>query len=175
MLLKSNPDVPIYSFDESRFGTKSQLGHGWFSKGTRPRVKVKLGFKSFYVYSAVHSNNGDSFSLIMPSVNTECMNVFLENLALKLKGRKIFLLMDGAAWHKSKALTVPDNIQIILLPPYSPELNPVERLWRYIKNSVIKNKIYSSLDQLEEALCAFIPNMTDTIVKNISSIDYLPN
>jgi transposase len=76
------------------------------------------------------------FSLIMPNVNTVCMNVFLEQLAIEIKGKKIALIMDSAGWHKSKGLIVPKNICIIHLSPYLPELNPVERLWSYIKKYV---------------------------------------
>ena len=114
--------------DEARFGTHSKLGHGWFPTGIRSRVDVKLGFKNFYVYGAVEPSSGDGFSLILPKVNTECMNLFLQEMANTYKEEKILLVMDGAGWHKSVKLIVPVNIKIIYLPPYSPELNPVERL-----------------------------------------------
>jgi len=74
----------------------------------------------------------------MPNVDTACMNVFLEELAEEIK-EDFILIMDGAGWHKSKNLIVPKNIQIFLLPPYCPELNPVERLWKFIKDNTIKN------------------------------------
>ncbi len=76
------------------------------------------------------------------------MNIYLRELSATIKGGFI-LIMDGAGWHKSKDLIVPKNIQIILLPPYCPELNPVERLWRYIKDNVIKNKVFETLLELE--------------------------
>ena len=68
----------------------------------------------------------------MPEVNTECMNIFLENMSKYLSNQTSIIVMDRASWHRSKDLKVPSNIKIILLPPYSPELNPVERLWRHI-------------------------------------------
>jgi len=58
--------------------------------------------------------------------------------------------MDGAGWHKSKNLIIPKNIQITILPPYCPELNPIERLWRYIKDNTIKNKVFETLKNLED-------------------------
>ena len=113
---------------------------GWFVKGSRTSVKVKLGFKNFYLYSSLNSNDGKHFTLLLPNVNTDCMNVYLKELSRKIK-EDVILIMDGAGWHKSKNLIVPKNIQIVLLPPYCPELNPVERLWRYIKDNVLKNKV----------------------------------
>lgn len=126
--------------DEARFGTHSKQGHGWFPTGKRSRVRVKLGFKNFYVYSSVEPKVGESFSLILPKVNTDHMNIYLESLSQKYKDEKINLVMDGAGWHKSKKLIVPENIIIIHLPPYSPELNPVERFWLHIKVMCLETK-----------------------------------
>jgi hypothetical protein len=99
--IKNNPQTEIMFFDESRFGTHSKIGHGWFNKGSRTQVKFNMGFKNFYVYSAVNSNSGDDFSLIMPYVNTQCMNIFLNNLSSQLFDKQCLLIMDGASWHRS--------------------------------------------------------------------------
>ncbi|OYZ35991.1 MAG: hypothetical protein B7Y25_08620 [Alphaproteobacteria bacterium 16-39-46] len=67
--------------DEARFRTHSKLGHGWFPKGVRRRINVKLGFKNFYVYGAIEPASGEAFTLLLPSVNTEAMSVFLKEFA----------------------------------------------------------------------------------------------
>jgi transposase len=78
----------------------------------------------------------------------------------------VILIMDGAGWHKSKDLKVPKNIEIVLLPPYYPELNPVERLWRHIKDHTIRNKVFDTLLELENEISEFVKNLTDeTILK----------
>ena len=159
-------------FDESRFGTHSKMGRSWHKKGQRTQVKMKLGFKNFYLYSAVMPKNGKNFTLLMPSVNTDCMNVFLEELSEEIK-EDFILIMDGAGWHKSKDLIVPKNIQIVLLPPYCPELNPVERLWKYIKNHTIKNRVFNTLENLEDEICDFVKNLTKDVVMSICSNDQL--
>jgi hypothetical protein len=107
----------VLFFDESRFGTHSKIGCGWFRRNTRPAVKTKLGYKNFYLYSGVDAKDGSSFSLIMPSVNTETMNVFLAELSQEYSSDKLALIMDGAGWHKSSDLKVPENIKIFFLPP----------------------------------------------------------
>jgi transposase len=165
----------LYFFDESRFGTHSKIGHGWFKRGKRTEIKVKLGFQNFYLYSAVNPKTGDSFSLTLPKVNTICMNIFLKEMAERLKGAPTIIVMDGAGWHKSKDLKIPDNISIIYLPPYSPELNPVERLWLHIKQRTIKNKIYHCLDDLENAVGSFVKNISAQTLASICSIDYSHN
>jgi len=101
----------------------------------------------------------------MPNVDTNCMNIFLEELSKEIK-TDLILIMDGAGWHKSKNLIIPKNIQIILLPPYCPELNPVERLWRFIKDNTIKNKVFETLENLEDEVCEFVKNLTkETVLK----------
>lgn len=157
--------------DEARFGTHSKLGHGWFPTGARSRVKVKLGFKNFYVYGAIEPSAGETFSLILPKVNTDLMNLFLKEMAQYYKNELITVVMDGAGWHKSKELVIPKNIHIIHLPPYSPELNPVERFWLHTKRNTIRNKIYDSLEDLEDAVCNFLRTITNDTVAQICTIN----
>jgi transposase len=109
----------------------------------------------------------------MPSVNTEGMNVFLAELSQEYLSDRVALIMDGAGWHKSADLKIPENIKIFFLPPYSPELNPVERLWLYIKKNILPNKIYKTIDDLETALCKFINQLSQELVKSICTASYL--
>jgi transposase len=147
--------LEVYFFDESRFGTHSKIGYAWFKKRSRTRIPYKLGFKYFYVYSAV-STHGDNFSLIADGVNKEYMQVFLNEFAKTLTKHIIFV-MDNAGWHNG--LKIPENIKIMHLPPYSPELNPVERLWRYLKDNTLKNKVYDTLNELESVVSSFITSI----------------
>ena len=130
-------------------------------------MKVKVGFKNFYLYSAVNPKTGKDFSLILPLVNTDCINVFFEELSKELGEQKVLIIMDGAGWHKSKNLKIPPNIRIEILPPYCPELNPVERLWKYIKDNTIKNKVFSTLEELEIEICTFVKNLSKEVVLEI--------
>lgn len=167
---KKNPEVPIYFFDESRFGTHSKHGLGWFKKGSRTSISTKLGFKSFYLYSATNHKNGDMFSLIIPHVNKQYMQIFIDEFAKHID-TKVILVMDRAGWHKG--LRVPNNIEIIYLPPYSPELNPVERLWQYLKDAVLKNKIYDCLSELEDVVAEFIRSIAAQTIKSVCNCSYV--
>lgn len=173
--LSLSPDLRIFFFDESRFGTHSKLGHGWFEKGSRTSIPVKLGFKNFYLYSSVEPLSGDSCTLLLPKVNTQCMNIFLDEMSHLYNGQKIALVMDGAGWHKSKSMRLPENIEIIYLPPYSPELNPVEKLWQYIKTNTIRNRIYESIEHLKDTICSFVSGLPNADLKSVCSCRYLYN
>jgi len=127
-IVKDNPDAEIMLSDEARFGTHSKLGHGWFETGSRTSVKVKIGYKNFYIYGCAAPITGKNFMLLLPKANTACMNIFLSELSKEWGDRKVILVVDSAGWHKSKDLVVPNNIKLVYLPPYSPELNPIERL-----------------------------------------------
>ena len=81
--------------------------------------------------------------------------------------------MDGAGWHKSNKLIIPNNIRIIIQPPYSPELNPIEKLWQYIKDHTIKNKIYKTLRKLENIVCKFVNTLTPEIIRTVCRVRYM--
>ena len=170
----TNTNKRIFFFDEARFGTHSKIGHGWFKKGSRPEVKVKLGFENFYLYSAVDIKSGNNFTLHLPYVNMQCMQLYINEFAKEIGKEEIVLIMDGAGWHKSKELVIPSNIDIIYLPPYSPELNPVERLWLYIKKATIYNKIYQTLEELEDAVALFLTNLKNNTIAKICHYGYMP-
>lgn len=132
-----------------------------------------MGFANFYLYSAIEPGTGENFTLEIPNVNVICMNIFLEEFAKEYPKEEIILVMDGAGWHKSKDLQVPDNIEIILLPPYSPELNPVERFWQCIKQNTIKNKVYPTLDALKKTVAKCLNFMEITAIQSLCAVKYL--
>ena len=94
----------IFFFDEGRFGLKSTLNRIWAKKGTNAKleIKVKQGYQSTYIYSAVSPKTGESFSLILPFVNTGIMNLYYEQMSSEYRNKKILIIMDQAGWHRSK-------------------------------------------------------------------------
>jgi transposase len=103
------------------------------------------------------------------------MNIFFQELEQQYRQQPIILVMDGASWHKSRSLNFPENIEIVYLPLYSPELNFVERLWNYIKASAIRNKTYLSLEYLKDVICSFVASLERSILKSLCSCAYLFN
>jgi transposase len=119
--------------DEARFGRMNRLRPCWAPIGTRPGVAAQLIREYIYLYGAVSSKDGTCVFLIMPTSNTECFQVFLEVLARKFARQDILLVLDGTPNHRCGDLAVSDNITLLYLPPYSPELNPKENLWDGIR------------------------------------------
>lgn len=168
-----NPDKELFFFDESRFGTHSKIGHGWFKTGLRTPVGVKLGFENFYLYSAVNPASGEDFSMIIPNVDTECFNSYLDEFSKYLGDRKVIFVLDGAGWHKADKLKKRSNIEFVFLPPYSPDLNPVERFWEYIKHNTIRNKLFDTLACIEEEISTFLKAITNDVTSSVCHVDYL--
>ncbi len=105
-----------------------------------------------YLYAAVEPMTGVSVALQAPLVNTGTMNVFLKMLGEELaQNDHAVLIMDQAGWHKSGTLKMPENITTLLLPPYSPELNPVERLWAYMRSHYLANRVFDDYQHLLDA------------------------
>jgi transposase len=82
-----------------------------------------------YAFGAVDVCTGQLDCLILPHVNTECMQLFLNEVAVRHPDEHIVMVIDGAGWHRSEALKAPANIYLLKLPPYAPELNPIEHVW----------------------------------------------
>lgn len=162
--------LDIWVQDESRIDQQGSLTRIWAPKGTRPR-KVKQGqFIYSYIYGASCPNTGDSFGLILPATNTDCMQTYLDALSEHIqKGRHVALIVDNAGWHTSKRLKIPKNITLIPLPPYSPELNPMEQVWQWMKHNYLSNICFDNyqniLDKLTQAWNAFANNIE--LVKSI--------
>ena len=164
----------IMFFDEGRLGLRSTTMRMWAEKGKPLKTTVRQGFKNFYGYSAVCPFNDKNFSLILPGVNTENMNVFLDELHREFIGTKIFLIMDRAGWHKSSGLKKYKNIEFIFQPPYSPELNPIEKLWEWLKKERQHNFFYNSLESLMEAICDEYIKLKPKDYMSICHCNYLP-
>lgn len=170
---KTDATKLIFFFDEGRFGLITTLKRMWAEKGKPLSIPVKQGYKSFYTYSSVSPDTGDAFSLLLPEVNTKMMNIYLHEFAEAYQDKEIVLLMDRAGWHRSKNLNIPDNITIKFLPPYSPELNPVEKLWQWIRKEVYHNVIYHTLTELSDAIEKEMMNITKEQFKSICHCSYL--
>lgn len=160
-IAEDHPDqqVNIYFEDEARFGQQGTLTRVWARKGSRPRAVRQNGRVWLYVLVAACATTGKTSALIMPELNTAVINVFLEQFSRGLAvNEHAVLLWDGAGFHVSEELVVPSNVSLILLPPYAPELNPVENLWHYLRSHHWSNRCYRDHAALEaaavEAVCA---------------------
>jgi transposase len=145
--------------DEARFGRISDPCRCWAPKGVRPTVSAQIVREYEYAYAAVSPHDGVLDTLVLPTANTEAMNVFLAEVAQRHADEWILLVLDGAGWHKAKRLFVPPNMRLVPLPPWSPQLNPVEHVWDEVREKYFANRRFVSLDQLEEQLVAGLASL----------------
>lgn len=160
--------------DEARIGQQGTLTNVWARKGSRPTAVRQTRYEWVYLYGAVEPATGESAALIAPNVNTGTMNAFLEILAEEIKpGEHFVLVMDQAGWHKSKGLELPEGVTVLLLPPYSPELNPVENLWHHLRSHYLSNRAYEGYDHLLDATSRAYRQLTPELLKTVCACPYL--
>lgn len=160
--------------DEARFGQQGTLTRVWAERGSRPTAVKQTRYQWVYLYAAVEPATGASVALQAPHVNTGTMSVFLKMLSEDLgPADHAVLVMDQAGWHVSRRLEVPDNITILLLPPYSPELNPVERLWAYLRSHFLANRVYDDYAHLLDAGAQAWQQLTPALLRTVCACDYL--
>jgi len=138
--------------DEGRFGRINTPCRCWAPRGIRPNVPNQIVREYTHAFVAISPHNGGMDSLILPQVNEQTMSIFLREVSNRHPDDFILMVMDGAGWHRAKALIVPENMALIFLPPYSPELNPVEHVWEHIRENGFRNKAFNSIDAVEDQL-----------------------
>jgi transposase len=144
--------IQVWHRDEARFGQQGTLTRVWARRGSRPRRRRQNGRESLYVLTATCASSGAAFGLVMPELNTAVVNQFLQEFSRQLApGVHAVLLWDNAPYHVSGDLVVPANVSLIGLLPYSPELNPVENLWHYLRAHHWSNRVYADYAALLEA------------------------
>ena len=152
----------------ARGGQHGTLTRIWARRGTRPRAPRDTRYQWAYIFGAVCPARGTAAGLVLPFVNTAAMNAHLAEIARTVAPGAhalirransppdcwlILLILDGAGWHGSNALVVPDNLSLLTLPPYSPELNPVENVWAYLRANKLAISVFESYDDIVDACC----------------------
>lgn len=159
--------------DEAGFGRINKPKYCWCSKDIRPNVPCHHIREYRYAYGAVEPYTGESFFFILPQSNTVCMNVFLSELSKEYPEDIILLACDRASWHTSTSLEIPPNIELFYLPPATPEMNPIEQIWKEIRRRGFRNEIFSTLSKVIDRLCETICSLSDDLVKSITNRSWI--
>ena len=168
---KSKP-IEIWFQDEARVGQQGTLTRLWARRGSRPRVLRDQRFTWAYIFGAVCPARAASAAIVAPSVNAKLMALHLEEISRTVApGAHAVLELDGAGWHGAKDMAIPDNLTLLALPPYSPELNPIENVWQYLRQNFLANRVFADYDAILEACCeawrAFIA--TPDVVRSVTT------
>ena len=144
--------IELWFQDEARVGQKGTLTRIWAKKGTRPRMHRDQRYTSVYIFGAVCPARDKGVALVMPYANTEAMNLHLQEISRNVApGAHAVIIVDGAGWHTASGITVPDNLSLLPLPPYSPELNGQENIWQFLRQNYLAGRIFETYDDIVEA------------------------
>lgn len=166
--------VEVWFQDEARIGQQGTLTRVWAERGTRPSAVRQTEYDWCYLFAAVNPLTGASSAIVTPTVNTHLMNEHLRFISREAgDGVHVVLVLDNAGWHVAKALAVPANVTLLFLPPYAPELNPVERVWHFMRSHYLSNRVYTDYDQLFGETTSAWNRLDEVRLKSITATEWL--
>jgi transposase len=147
--------VEIWFQDEARIGQKGGHVYIWAEVGSRPLMVRDNRHDSAHLFGAMCPGRGVGAAIVMPAMNTEAMNEHLKQISTRVAhGAHAVLVLDGAGWHQTGGrLVVPNNITLLPLPPYAPELNPMENVWEYLRANKLCALVWDSYEAIVDACC----------------------
>ena len=152
--LDDGAQVEVRWQDEARVGQKNKIARRWARRGTRPSAPKDQRTTSAYIFGAICPKKGKAAGLVMPRADTHAMNAHLAGISLAIDpGAHGVVILDRAGWHTSSKLEVPHNITLMPLPPRSPELNPVENIWQFMRDNWLSNRVFQSYEDILDHCC----------------------
>jgi transposase len=143
-------------------------------RGKRPTGPVDQRHSFAYVFAAVEPLSGRDFCLVLPAVSTKAMSEFLRRFSQTLgEDEHAVMVIDGAGWHTSHKLAVPTNVTLLRLPPYSPELNPVERVWLYLRERHLSHRVHQGYTAILDAVCQAWCQLTPERLRSLCGYPWL--
>ncbi|WP_261873061.1 IS630 family transposase [Vibrio rarus] len=148
-------EVLVWFQDEARFGQRNTTTKIWAEKGTRPRAVQQQQFEYAYLFGAVCINTGEAEAIVSPLSNMEVMTKHLELISTATPtGKHSVVIMDQASWHQTYLANHFKNITIIHIPPYSPELNPIEQVWQWLRQYKLANRCFENYNDIVNSVCS---------------------
>jgi len=163
--------INIFFQDESRFGLLTIQRRILTIKGVKPLMPYQHKFKNLYLFGAFSPITGTHFTLELPKCNTDCFQLYLDEFSKLNPNEFKILILDNGAFHKAGQLKIPHNIGLLFIPPYSPELNPAEKMWRHFKDQ-IATEVFKTIENLSDRLCAIVKNLASSTIKSITGYQY---
>jgi len=162
----------VFSQDESRFGLRTVRRRRLTASGVQPVGVVQPVFAWFYVYGAVEPTTGERFFLELPDLNAESCQMFVNAFAAAFPDSLNLLLLDNSGAHTAQHLTLPANVRLVFLPPYCPELNPIARVWRHLKDALAWLQ-FPTLDVQQDYLMTLLQGYQAATLQSLTDYTYL--
>jgi transposase len=173
----SGRSIRIMFQDEARFVRISDPKSCWAMFPIRPTVGTQMVREYVYVFGAVSPQDGRHDSLILPWANTEAMSMFLEEVRKRHPDEYIVMFMDQAGWHRAQKLRIPHAMELVFLPPYSPDLNLQEQIWDELREKFFSNRLFKSLQAVIETADIGLRQLESTpaLIKSLSHRNWILN
>ena len=171
---EQSSSVRLFCQDESRFGILPVVQRRITTCGVKPVATVDYQYDWFYLYGAVEPRTGERLFLELPRLTAECFQIFIDEFSDTFANTLNIMVLDNGRFHHAKSLVMPDNVVLIFLPPYSPELNPIERLWQAIKLKLFTHT-YQTLEQMQQQLSDILSTFTKSAMAKITAFSYFIN
>ena len=139
--------------------------------GIKPVAEIDYSFTSMYLYGAVDPINGDHFFLEFPHLNAACFQIFINQFSATFSESLNVIVLDNGRFHHAKLLEIPENVILLFLPPYSPELNPIERLWQDLKAKLL-SQVYETLEDMQEKITEILHDYSAAIIAKITGFSF---
>lgn len=165
-------NVRYWCQDETRLGLKTIERKKLTLQGIKPRGIYQWQFDYYYIYGLVEPRSGCSFFYEFSHLNTACFQVFLEKFSQQFSQEIHLIQVDNAPCHQAKKLVIPDNIIFFFQPPYCPEVNPIERLWQFLKNQLSWN-LFDSLEYLQDKVSNLLNSISHQVIQSLTGWDYI--
>lgn len=170
----ADKQVQVWFQDEARIGQQGTLTQVWAQCGSRPTAVKQTEYEWVHLFAAVNPLTGCNSAMLAPHMNTQYMNAHLKFISEAVDGdAHVVLILDGAGWHVARELKVPANITLHHLPAYSPELNPTERVWAYLRSHYLSNRVYEDYDELFREASTAWNRLDETTLASITNTEWV--
>lgn len=159
--------------DEGRFGRISERADCRAPRPVRPLVPRQVVRESLYAFAAVEPRRARMASGLWGKCNTPSMSLFILEMLEVWPDRRLLLVLDGAGWHKAKALPLPERLRLLHLPPYTPQCNPTEHIWDEVREKGFANRFFATLDAVEVGLKTQL-DLLSAAPDRLRSLTYFP-
>ena len=166
--------VRVFSQDETRYGLLGLTRRRITRRGLKPIAKLNPCYESVYLYGAVEPLTGERFFLEFSHLTSDCFQCFLEKFSEAFSESLNRLVLDKGRFHQAKSLKIPENVVLLFLPPYSPELNPIERLWQDLKAKLF-TQTYNALEDMQAKVSEILQNYCDAAIVKLTQFSHFVN
>ena len=170
----ASENVRVFSQDETRYGLLGLTRQRITRRGVKPMAKLNPCYEAVYLYGAVEPLTGERFFLEFSHLTSDCFQCFLEKFSEAFSESLNLLVLDNGRFHQAKSLKIPENVVLLFLPPYSPELNPIERLWQDLKAKLF-TQTYNALEDMQAKVTEILQNYSDAAVAKLTRFSHFVN